>query len=514
MRVLGWIGLLALTLLTAPLPPASAQSRSALADELRREFDARDYTAAEKRLLQLGLAITGDYIGLLDGRWGDGSQRALETATAEFDENSRADGIVRDGHVFIVASRAIDFLVSHDLDYRGGAGNWLHRFLAPPGQFQPDYSTAFDELVMTGHGIEITVLTSDASIALGLHQYFAEQISPAADPYFVRRADRLVTAEKRGAGKSYTRSDRASDGYSWFTTIVRLLPGGDAALLDAVVASITLDPFAQIYTPNGALASLVDLGDRFVKAPPDPPVAPIAPEPVPGLPDPGAMAAAPPPSAASPDGEGSVDGVGTAFFINNTDLVTAKHVVEGCASMSFIDGTPLAVVAMHPTLDLALLSSPQRSRDWIAVHQTGEARLGQRVIALGYPFYGTITTALNSTGGNVSAMVGPGDDNRLVTVTAAIHPGNSGGPLLALDGTVIGVVIATINKIAVAEATGSIPENTNYAVTGRELLAFLEAEGASLPRQGNAPVEFDNGVPEVMQNAVLPVLCHATGQAG
>jgi hypothetical protein len=123
-------------------------------------------------------------------------------------------------------------------------------------------------------------------------------------------------------------------------------------------------------------------------------------------------------------------------------------VVEDCRSLSFTDGTPIELVAMHSTLDLALLSSPRRSRNWIAVHRTGVARLGQRVIALSYPFYGSLTTALNSTGGNVSATVGLGDDPRLVTVTAPIHPGNSGGPLLALDGTVIGVVVATINKIA------------------------------------------------------------------
>jgi hypothetical protein len=80
------------------------------------------------------------------------------------------------------------------------------------------------------------------------------------------------------------------------------------------------------------------------------------------------------------------------------------------------------------------------------------------------------------------------------------------GPLLAVDGSVIGVVVARIDALRVAEATGDLPENINYAVTGRELPAFLEAEGVSLPRQAVEPVDFDSGIPESLQRAVVPIL--------
>ena len=54
--------------------PFWAQAQT-LAD---REFDARGLTDAEKRIVQAALALSGDYLGLLDGAWGSGSQSALE----------------------------------------------------------------------------------------------------------------------------------------------------------------------------------------------------------------------------------------------------------------------------------------------------------------------------------------------------------------------------------------------------------------------------------------------------
>jgi S1-C subfamily serine protease len=474
---------------------AAAQDRVALEAEMNAEFDARPLSAAEKRVLQLGLTLDGTYVGLLDGRWGAGSQAGMEQLAARTDPRARADGLVRNYHVAALASRAIDFIVEYDLSYRGSPP-WVHRLLTPSGNFVPDPDTpGIDDLVLKARGIEINVLTSDPSFAFELHTAFAQGLTPSQKPYVVRTASRMVTARGTGSSRFYVRSDLAPDGYSWFTTLIAEHPGADPRLLDVLAASITLDGTAEINAPNGRLVRLVTVGIELTRTPP--PVAPIAPEPaVPSAPEPQAPEMAEPTNSA-----------GTAFFVNNTDLVTAKHVIEGCARVTFTDGTELQLVAQHPTLDLALLTSPRRSRDWIPVHVTGTARLGQRIVALGYPFFGTITTALNSTGGNVSALSGLADDPREITITAPIQPGNSGGPLLGLDGSVIGVVIAMIDKIAVAEVTGTIPENINYAVTGTELLGFLQGEGVSLPRQTVEAVDFDAGIPESLQRAVLPVIC-------
>ena len=474
----------------------SAQDRLSLEAEMDAEFDARPLSAAEKRVLQLGLTLDGTYVGLLDGRWGTGSQTGMEALAVRTDSRARADGLVRNYHVASLASRAIDFIVQYDLSYRGGPP-WVHRFLAPPGSFLPDPETpSIDDLTLEGRGIGITVFTSDVEFVAAVHTRFAEGLIPSQEPYEVRTRSRLVTSRGAGASRFYVRSDLAPDGYSWFTTIIREHPGADPRLLNVVSASLTLDGSAEIYAPNGRLVQLVAAGVELTRTPPR--VTPVDPEP------------APPPVAVPVEPEilEPTDGVGTAFFVNNTDLVTARHVVDRCARLTFADGTELQLVAQHPTLDLALLSSPRRSRDWIPVHLTGNANLGQRIVVLGYPLFGTLGTALNSTGGNVSALSGIGDDPSEITFTAPIQPGNSGGPLLGLDGSVIGVVIATIDKLEVAKVTGTLPENINYAVTGDGLLEFLDEQGVSLPRQTAAPVDFDAGIPEGMQRAVVPVICH------
>jgi serine protease Do len=192
--------------------------------------------------------------------------------------------------------------------------------------------------------------------------------------------------------------------------------------LDVISASLTFDATAELYAPNGQLVQFVAAGIELTRLPPGD--APTNPK----LDLPNTM-------NAKPEVSEPADGAGSAFFVNNTDLVTARHVVDGCAKLTFADGTELELVAQHPTLDLALLSSPRRSRDWIPLHLTGTAKLGQRIIALGYPLYGTLGTALNSTRGNVSALSGIGDDPSKITFTEPIQPGNSGGPLLGLDGS-------------------------------------------------------------------------------
>jgi hypothetical protein len=201
---------------------STAQDRSALEAEMDAEFDARPLSAAEKRVLQLGLTLDGTYVGLIDGRWGTGSQAGMEALAVRTDSLARADGLVRNYHVASLASRAIDFIVQYELSYRGGPP-WVHRFLAPPGSFLPDPETpSIDDLTLEGRGIGISVFTSDAEFVAALHTRFAEALIASQEPYEVRTRSRLVTSRGAGASRFYVRSDLAPDGHSWFTTIIRV----------------------------------------------------------------------------------------------------------------------------------------------------------------------------------------------------------------------------------------------------------------------------------------------------
>ena len=89
--------------------------------------------------------------------------------------------------------------------------------------------------------------------------------------------------------------------------------------------------------------------------------------------------------------------------------------------------------------------------------------------AAGFPYYSIAGTSLNLTSGNVSALAGVDDDRRFFTFSAPVQPGNSGGPLIDSRGAVRGLVVARLSEDYIVEATGSLPQNVNYALGEAEL---------------------------------------------
>ena len=69
------------------------------------------------------------------------------------------------------------------------------------------------------------------------------------------------------------------------------------------------------------------------------------------------------------------------------------------------------------------------------------------------------------------------NDVRFIQISAPVQPGNSGGPLFDSSGYVIGVVVAKLDAVKVAEITGDVPQNVNFAVNWAEVRAFLDDAG-------------------------------------
>ena len=140
----------------------------------------------------------------------------------------------------------------------------------------------------------------------------------------------------------------------------------------------------------------------------------------------------------------------------------------------------MEILSRNGDSDLALLRQPKGSHSEstsapVAVFRTGSApELGDIVVAFGFPLPGVLSSEGNVSTGIVSATSGLGNDVRFIQISAPIQPGNSGGPLFDSSGHVIGVVVAKLDAVKIAEITGDIPQNVNFAVQWSAVRAFLD----------------------------------------
>jgi S1-C subfamily serine protease len=172
---------------------------------------------------------------------------------------------------------------------------------------------------------------------------------------------------------------------------------------------------------------------------------------------------------------------GSGFVYSPDHVLTNAHVVAGETQNQEVFTSagqlyPARVVLYDPDRDLAVLYVP--GLDARPLSFTHLAKTGVNAIVAGYPLDAPFTAVAARIGGVENARSPDIYHSTTVTrqiyaIRAAIKPGNSGGPLLAPNGKVYGVVFA---------AAVSVP-NTGYALTGGEVAADANA-GA----QATAPV--------------------------
>jgi S1-C subfamily serine protease len=119
--------------------------------------------------------------------------------------------------------------------------------------------------------------------------------------------------------------------------------------------------------------------------------------------------------------------------------------------------------------------SSEKPRTFARLRGGRGARTGETVVAVGFRLSGLLSTDPIVTTGIISALSGIRNDRRTIQITAPVQPGNSGGPLLGENGSVVGAVVGKLNAIKVAEAIGDIPQNVNFAVSVGTLQSFLNA---------------------------------------
>ena len=134
------------------------------------------------------------------------------------------------------------------------------------------------------------------------------------------------------------------------------------------------------------------------------------------------------------------------------------------------------------------------------------AHLGGMVATIGFPDPSLQGFSPKLAKGEIASLSGASDDPRYFQVSLPVQPGNSGGALVDDRGNVIGVVSAKLDASVALAASGSLPENVNYAVKSSLLLSFLESVpevSAKLKAPNMADEKFEDVVKSAQQAAVL-----------
>ncbi|WP_270938561.1 S1C family serine protease, partial [Falsiroseomonas oryzae] len=227
-----------------------------------------------------------------------------------------------------------------------------------------------------------------------------------------------------------------------------------------------------------------------------------APAPVAGKPG------APPP--APPGGTGRTLSTGTGFVVAPGRALTNQHVIDGCRGVRLrtSGGAEMnaRVLAADRDRDLALLEVPAEAGPALPFRRDGNVRRGEGVVTYGFPLAGILSSGPTLTTGEISALAGLADNQRQYQISAPVQPGNSGGPLLDLAGNVVGVIVSKLNAQRIAQRTGDIPQNVNFAVKGTEALDFLRRNGVQ-PRLAEGTPRSAAEVGETAHPSVLFLRC-------
>jgi S1-C subfamily serine protease len=154
-------------------------------------------------------------------------------------------------------------------------------------------------------------------------------------------------------------------------------------------------------------------------------------------------------------GEDTEKSVGTGVVIvDKGTILTNLHVVLGAKRIQvvFADGleSDATITGVRPEHDLAVLQAQTIPDDLFAatMRSTADLALGDQVVAVGFPFgIGPSVTAgvVSGLRREFHSPEGKRVLTNLIQFDAAVNPGNSGGPLVTLDGEVVGIVTGILN---------------------------------------------------------------------
>jgi serine protease Do len=195
------------------------------------------------------------------------------------------------------------------------------------------------------------------------------------------------------------------------------------------------------------------------------------------------------------DDEGVVKGSGSGvIFRSDGAILTNNHVVEHATRITVVlkDGRSFKgkVLGTDPAVDLAVVKIDAKDLPAAAFADSGKARVGDWVLAIGAPFGLDYTLTAGIVSGKGRGSIGANEIEDYLQTDASINPGNSGGPLVDLTGNVLGINTMIIGGSGIGFA---IPSNLARSV-GEQLLTSGKVKRAWLG------VSFQELTPELAKS--------------
>ncbi|GGE08015.1 trypsin-like peptidase domain-containing protein [Rhizobium anhuiense] len=207
---------------------------------------------------------------------------------------------------------------------------------------------------------------------------------------------------------------------------------------------------------------------------------------------------------------------GTGFAVTADGwILTNAHVVQDCGRIEVKGKGDAADPRIDATNDLAVVKITASEPLVPLAFRKSATRLGEDIVAVGYPLATLLADSVKITTGNVNALAGIRNDTRYIQISTPIQPGNSGGPVVDRNGFLLGITSATLSK-KIADDIGITAQNVNFAIRASVAELFLQSQ--SLVDQAadtteNAEALSTADLADRVTPSVFQILCYPKADA-
>lgn len=167
---------------------------------------------------------------------------------------------------------------------------------------------------------------------------------------------------------------------------------------------------------------------------------------------------------------------GTGFAVTSDGwILTNAHVIQDCGRIEVKGKGDAADPRIDEINDLAVVKIAGGEALKPLVFRKSPTRLGEDIVAVGFPLATLLADSVKVTTGNVNALAGIRNDTRYIQISTPIQPGNSGGPVVDRNGYLLGITSATLSK-KTADEIGITAQNVNFAIRASVAELFMQSQ--------------------------------------